>query len=204
MDTYALLQTAIAGWLNREDLTARIPDFITLFEARANRELRTQDMVQRVASTVSDEFFVAPDDWLETISFMRTSGSPPRRLSFMSVENSIAERALEPTGDVTHYTHIDGNFYLIPAPSEEITLELIYRAKIPALSDENTTNWLLTKSPDLYLYGSLVAAEPYLKNDARLPVWLGLTNQIFEAMRAETERAAYPQGSLNAKRRTFG
>lgn len=204
MDTYSTLKTAIAGWLNREDLTSRIPDFIELFEARANRELRTLAMLSIDTQTIAANPYTPPTDWLETVSFSRTSGSPPARLRFLSTEQYIAERALEPTGDTTHYTQMNGAFYLLPAPAESIDLELIYRAKIAALSDSAATNWLLTKSPDLYLYGSLVAAEPYLKNDARLPVWQAFADKIFEDMRLEAERAAYPQGALVAKRRTFG
>jgi hypothetical protein len=52
-------------------------------------------------------------------------------------------------------------------PSSTATIDLEYYTKIPALSDSNTTNWLLTKAPLVYLYGSLIAAEPFMMDDAR-------------------------------------
>lgn len=202
-EDYATLQTDIADWLNREDLTAKIPAFIRLFEARANRELRTHDMVKRSTALTDNGYFSVPTDWLETIALMLTSGCL-RPIEFVSVEKSFALRAERRSGPPTHYTHMDGKFFLIPAPTGEVDLELIYRGSIPTLSAENTTNWLLARSPDLYLFGALAEAEPYLKNDDRVALWQAKANKIITDMQYEADRASYPQGALVAKQRTFG
>jgi len=45
---YSALQTTIASYLGRTDLTAMIPTFITLAEARLQRELRTRPMLMQL------------------------------------------------------------------------------------------------------------------------------------------------------------
>ncbi|MNN98291.1 hypothetical protein D3C81_2176490 [compost metagenome] len=62
------------------------------------------------------------------------------------------------------------------------SLELTYRQRIPTLSVSNTTNWLLTNWPNAYLYASLLAATPFIMNDARLPVWGQLYTQAIEGI----------------------
>ena len=81
---------------------------------------------------------------------------------------------------------------------------MTYYAKIPALSGSNASNWLLARSPDVYLYGSLVAAEAFLMNDERLGVWKGATDEIVAGIRLEGEKAARPSGALQVRKRTFG
>jgi hypothetical protein len=215
-DTYLELQDTVADWLNRKDLNEKIPQFIRLFEARASRELRTHDMVKRATATVNSGYFVVPSDWRETIALLRTSNDL-RSLRFVSIENSFEERAryhgTNPCPPEI-YTQMDGKFFLYPAPQGDVDLELVYRASIPTLSNGVTdpmgndisvpTNWLLEKSPDIYLFGSLAEAEPYLKNDERVALWQSKADRIIASMQIEAERASFPQGALAMKRKTFG
>jgi len=203
LDSYTDLQASVADWLNREDLEDRIPDFIRLFEAKASRKIRTTDTLQRSNAVLSEGYFPVPLDWRETVAFMRLSVRP-YPLEFVSAERSYELRAQRRNGPATHYTQLGRKFYLIPTPAEEIELELLYRAAIPALTPEEPHNWLLGRDPDLYLYGTLAEAEPYLKNDERVGLWIAKRDEIFEEMRLEAERAAYPQGALAVKKRTFG
>jgi hypothetical protein len=203
-ENYTTLKSDIADWLNREDLTAQIPAFIRLFEARANRVLRTHDMVKRSTALTDNGYFSVPSDWLETIALLLTSGSLPQPLEFVSIEQSFALRAQNRNGLPTHYTHMDGKFFLIPSPATETNLELVYRGSVPALTTDAPVNWLLTRSPDLYLFGALSEAEPYLKNDERVALWQSKATQILGDMAYEAERASYPQGALKMKARTFG
>jgi len=81
---------------------------------------------------------------------------------------------------------------------------LIYYGKLSKLSTSNTTNWLLTLSPDVYLYGSLLQAAPYLQDDARIQVWAGLYQRGIEALNLADERGSMTGGALMARARTFG
>lgn len=204
--TYSDLQASIADWLNRADLTAVVPDFIALSEARFNRELRVAQMVKVATATVSDGYFAVPADHLQTISLRLTSPTNYHgKCEFVSIQR-LNELNGNPNLSNTsrYYSIVDGNFRLAPQPGGEVTLELTYYGKIPALSGGNPTNWLLTKSPDLYLYTSLMQAAPYLKDDERVGLWATAMGQAMEAMQLEAERAQFPEGKLNATRRTFG
>ncbi|TAE78733.1 MAG: hypothetical protein EAZ84_00410, partial [Verrucomicrobia bacterium] len=67
IDTYAELQSAIADWLDRQDMTAVIPSFISLAEADINRVLRDYRMEKRSTAQVDAQYSALPIDWLETI-----------------------------------------------------------------------------------------------------------------------------------------
>ena len=202
---YSELKSSIADWLNRADLTAVIPDFITLAEAQINRQLRTHDMIKRATATVTDEYFSVPTDWLET-NVLVNLGTYTIPMEYVDYERLNELKALFLTGDPRFYTMIDGKFLILPAATSAspANLEMSYYGKIPALSDSNTTNWLLTKSPDLYLYAALMQAEPYLKNDERVGLWAAAMQNSMENMRLEGERSKRPSGGLNANRRSFG
>ena len=203
--TFTDLKTSISSWLyDRADLTAVIPDFITLSEARFNRELRTSNMVARATADVSDGFFVVPTDWLETISLINTGSNPSVVMEPVSVQRLNELRTLSLTGSPRYYAMVDGAFQIYPAPSADISLALTYYKKVPALSTSNPTNWLLTKSPDLYLYGALLQAAPYLDEDGRIAVWAAAAQQTIENINMEATRAAYQRGGISATKRSFG
>ena len=63
--SYAELQTAMANWLIRDDLTNRLPEFIDLFEAEVNRRLRIQDMETRATATLTSgsDYLALPTDF---------------------------------------------------------------------------------------------------------------------------------------------
>jgi hypothetical protein len=205
LDTYAGLKTSIANWLNREDLTAQIPDFITLAEARFNRELRVNAMVQRDTTIATTAYVELPDDWLQHISVMITDPTNSySALTYIPVEEYYDLRNDGMTGQTRYYTIIDDNIALLPEPSGNITLEIVYYGKVPALSDSNTSNWLLARSPDLYLHGALIQAEAYLQNDERVPLWVAAVDKTIADMTLESERAKRPSGALAARKRTFG
>jgi hypothetical protein len=69
LDTFAGLKTTIADYLNRDDLTAIIPTFITLAEAKLNRKLRVRQMLKRATASVDSQYFAYPADWLQAKEF---------------------------------------------------------------------------------------------------------------------------------------
>ena len=206
LDSYSALQASIGSWLNREDLAALIPDLITMAEARFNRDLRLNEMLRRYTTTASSDYVTLPGDWLSHVSIVVTGDSSlSQPLQYLSNEEFNRVRLQELTGAFRYYTIQDNNIVLLPAMSSgSVALEIFYYAKIPALSDTNTTNWLLQRAPDLYLYASLMAAEAFLQNDERVAQWATGMKEVMESLRLESERAKRPEGALNARRRTFG
>jgi hypothetical protein len=138
--TYAELQTTIAGYLARSDLTTQIPDFIRLAEIRLRRDLRIRQMLTSTTIT---------------------------------------------------YTVLASTFKLAPVPDTGYTLTLIYSAAPPYLSDSNTSNTFMTVCPDLLLYASLLEAEPYLMNDARINTWGTMFDRAMSALTTSDEQGQY-------------
>jgi hypothetical protein len=180
---YSELQTSVASWLNRGDLSANIPDFITLAEAQLNTDLKTRSMETKVTlSTVAGTKTVAlPTDMLE-MRRLQVSGTYNQPLSYRSPDELSIDYASNMSAQPIVFTVVGGNIELAPIPDGVYTLELTYQQRIPALSVSNTTNWLLTNWPNAYLYGALVAATPFIMNDARIQVWAQLYSQAIEGI----------------------
>ena len=194
--TYTDLQSSVADWLNRSDLSAVIPTFIQLAEAKFNRELRTRDMLTR-SEAISLEL-----NYVDTPPQQPLAYVGPAEAKVLKANHIAPDSYSGGAGAVRYFTIIDGAFELLPAPISNVDLLLTYYAKVPALAS-NASNWLLTKSPDLYLYSALLEAAPYLKNDERIAVWAGARQKVIDDMRIESERASRPTTQIAARRRGF-
>ena len=172
ISTYAELKTAVANWLNRDDLTANIPDFITLCEARLNRVLRTRAMEGLyTASTIAGQRdYNLPPNYLQ-MRALRLNTSPLTVLEYVSPEIMDRVWAGSSGGKPVAYTIKANELFLGPSPDAVYTMEMDYYRKFDSLSAIITTNAMLTDNPDVYLYGSLLEAEPFIKNDSRIQVW---------------------------------
>jgi hypothetical protein len=205
LSTYAELKASVADWLNRSDLTSAITDFVSLAESQMERDLRTRQMIVRANATVNTEYSALPDDYLEAKSFKLTGTNPISPLVFQSI-NAMDDLQVSYTssGQPKYFCVIGGQIRVLPVPDTSYVSELIYYAKLSKLSNSNTTNWLLTLSPDVYLYGSLLQAAPYLQDDARIQVWAGLYQKGIDALNLSDERGSMTGGALMARARTFG
>ena len=204
LSTYSEIKSTIADYLNRADLTAVLPSFVTLAEAKFNRELRTRDMLVQAQETSSNQYVSLPTDFLQHYSLELDAASAQPPMDYIGPQEAKVLKAQNRTASTTYYyTVIDGAFEIIPAPGSDLDLRMVYYAKIPALSDSNTTNWLLSKSPDLYLYSALLEAAPYLKDDDRVQLWAAARQQVMDAMNLESERAMRSSIQLTARRRGF-
>ncbi len=165
LSTYDDLQSSVADWLERSDLASRIPDFIRLAEVQLNRLLRTNPQTLRATATISDPFSAIPSDHLETLAITLSDGTSQWDLLPSSLEQMAASAAEHPgTGKPRFWTQVGEQFQYFPAPDQAYTATLTYVRGIPGLSDTNTTNWLLTRFPDAYLFGALKEAGPFLRD----------------------------------------
>ena len=204
ISTYSELKTAVADWLNRADLTAAIPNFIQLAEAKFNRELRTRQQVKRAYATLSGQYIQIPTDWLEAIN-LQLNVTPVRVLDFVTLDQADrirANRYGETNADA--YTIVGEQLEVVPPVGANTEIDMTYYMKIPALSDGNPTNWLLTAWPNLYVYATLVHAAPYLREDERVALWKGMADQLLEEIRLSDERAKHSGGPLRARVRPIG
>ena len=170
--TYTSLKSSIAQWLHRTDLDSIIPDLIGIAEQRMNSDINARDMETAVTLyTVADsKTITAPDDIIESVR-MTLQTSPNRLLNYLAPEPLVTQFANQASGEPQAYTVYGSQFEFGPVPSSVYEIEYVYRQKIPPLSTENPSNWLLAKWPYVYLYGALLASAPYLGQDQRVVVW---------------------------------
>lgn len=172
--TYAELQSSIASWLARDDLTAYIPDFITLFEAAAARRLKVRLQESTTTLTPSSGVATIPTDYLGHRRVTWT-GSPIHDLSY--VAPPIYSGYLDAgTGIPTVFT-IEGSSLRV-APSDDTDLTFDYYARTAAVS--GSLNWLFTKHPDAYLFGSLCEANAFNKDVDAAGLWKARRDEIFD------------------------
>lgn len=202
--TYATLKTAIADFLNRDDLTSVIPTFIALAEADIQRKLRHWRMETRSTAQLDTQYSAIPADWIESIRFYLTTGETSR-LELISQAELIDRKQADGnvTGRPYYYAMTGSQFELYPVPDGLYTGELVYFGKVPTLSDSATTNWLLTHAPDVYLYGALIHSAPYLKDDARIQIWAALYQSAIDSLNDSSNDARHSGTGLRLKIRSF-
>ena len=172
ISTYAELQTAVANWLDRDDLSDRIPEFIALAEARINRVLRIRLMESKyTASTVAAQRnYALPTGYIQMRNF-QINTSPITPLQYVTPEIYDRLWGGSAGGTPQFYTIIANEIQLGPIPASVLTMEMLFYKRITALSGSNTTEAMLTDNPDIYLYGALMEAEPFIMNDERVGLW---------------------------------
>lgn len=164
--TYAGLQASIGDWLNRTDLFQVIPDMIHMAEAQMNRDIRCADMIATTTLTLNAASVALPSDFNGMVSIELPAGNNPLR--YEKPDGIRALRQLYSSAGTPFAWSVMGtNIETVPAPSGSFACPISYYQRIPSLTSSNTTNWLLTKHPEAYLYGALMQAAYYLKDDAR-------------------------------------
>jgi hypothetical protein len=198
--TYDELKTAIADFLNREDLTSAIANFVSLAETGINRRLRHWRMQKRSVAVIDAQYATVPSDWLSSMRFYTTdAGTRPLDLiSHAELLDRRSERN-DRVGRPTHYAVTGGQFEFFPTPDAAYNAELVYFARVPALSDVAPTNWLLTEAADVYLYGALTHSAPFLAEDARLATWAALYQSALDSLGAASDEARYSGVGLRMK-----
>jgi hypothetical protein len=189
---YSDLQSTIASYLARTDLTAQIPDFIQLAETRLRRELRLRQMLKVVTTTTTadDGTVELPSDFLQ-MRDLHINTNPIQVVEYISPSNFYRNTWSTSVGLPRQYTILAQEFQFAPAPDTNYTLQMMYYAAPPYLSNTNPSNVFLANCPDLLLYGALGEAEPYLMNDARLATWAQMYDRGLAALTVSDDQGEY-------------
>lgn len=186
ISNYSELQTAVANWLHRDDLSARVPEFIAMGEAVLNRKLRTVDMEARAtASMPTDSRYMGlPAGFLEMQSMYVQD--PIQEMVY--VEASVLRDYVdtETATGMPHLFTIKDEIELNCIPDQAYTLEMHYSKRYDIASD--STNWLLTNYPELYLHASLSAAALFVNDDARIGTIKALLSEGIEEVNTQEAR----------------
>lgn len=175
------LKTAVRAWL-AETNTNILPDsviedaigfveadLITGVWGPRGRPFRVLEM-QAVKSTTiiedGEEFVSLPDDFISMRYVYVTTSSEKQTLRYATPEDFVNSQL--DSGDSMFYTMSGGQIRVKPTLAEDDVVEMGYYQDIPALDSDETTNWLLARNPQAYLYGSLSHLSVYLDNDRKL------------------------------------
>lgn len=186
---YDGLKAAIADHLDDDGLSSQIEDFIDLAEARHKREIRIREMLTREALTVDARYVDLPTGYLEAKN-IRLLTTPVTVLLYRN-EHELNRVRSESTGKPTSYT-IHSQIEFDITPDSSYSGEIIFYKSLTALSDSNTSNDLLTRAPDVYLYAALLASAPFLLNDERIQVWGSLYKDAKDSLNTVDRRRPSP------------
>lgn len=197
--TYSELKTAVANWLHRADLTSYIPDFIAVAETMINDDVTIREMEKRATATADTTTrYLALPTRFRIMRRLQLNTSPISELDYIAhlQMNSVVKSG---SGQPIYYSVVGSEIEFDIKPSSAYTVEMSYIEKVQALSDSNTTNSILTNYPSIYLYGSLVAAEPYLANDQRITTWATLYQSAVDAANSSYNSGQHSAGPLTVR-----
>lgn len=200
---FAQLKTALSDWSDQgTSLDSYLEDFITLttdafnFGAQGMEPLRVREMLTTDDLTPTDGACALPSDYLEYRRVVEKA-SIRRELKYIApttVEQMYPDRAGGLSND---YTIIGDSLYMFPVSSNDI--ELTYYQMIPDLSNSNTTNWLLTKHPTLYLHGGLMQVGLFRRNDALIQRSVAMLQSYMAGLRRTGELAEYARAGTRIR-----
>jgi hypothetical protein len=197
--TFTTLKQDVQRYLERGNTLAsdpivfeQIPRLINLAERRIARELKIEGFINVVTGTLSSgqSVYPKPDRWRDTVSMSIGTGATfdNRKLLFSRVYEYLRSywpNALE-TDTPLFYSDYDYSHWLLaPTPDAEYPFEILYYELPPLLDESVQTNWITEYAPQLLLYGTLVEATPFLKNDERIPVWQSMYDRAAAMLNGE-------------------
>ena len=190
--SYTTLITAVADWLDRDDIDSGIETMVGLMESRLYRKLRIRFMESALSVAISNGVAAVPADFLEfKQAWLDTNPTQP----------------LEPVSIATLYNHYpvrsadsrplmvairEGNFEFGPYPDADHTLSGTYYARPTALSTSNENNWLTANAPDVLLYGTLLHTAAYVGDDERLATWTSAYDRLLDELNDQERTQRYP------------
>jgi hypothetical protein len=197
--TFTTLQEDVRRYLERGSTYAsdpvvyeQIPRLINLAERRIARELKIQGFINVVTGTLQTgvSVYAKPDRWRDTVSINIGTGAQNNTrkmlftrayeylLSYWPDRTATSRPIFYADYDYTHWLYA-------PTPDADYPFEVLYYELPPLLDDVVQTNWLTEYAPQLLLYGTLLEATPFLKNDERIPVWQSMYDRSAAMLNGE-------------------
>ena len=197
ISNYSELTTAVANWLDRDDLTLRIPEFIALAEAKFNRTLRLRSMEAKyTANTVAGQRNLAlPTGYIQMRNF-QVNTNPLTTLSYVTPEIYDRLWGGSTSGTPKFYTILANEISFGPIPATVMEVEMLFNKNFENLSGSTTTNWLITNAPDAYLYGAMMQAEPFIMNDERVALWGASLNKAVQELQEQDNKDRHSGSAL--------
>jgi hypothetical protein len=189
--TYASLVTDISSYLERTDTATleKIPTFIMLAEQVISSEIQFLGNLTVVTSTmnIGEPIIVKPARWRKTVSVNLIDNSQRQPVFLRKYEylRNYWPNATQ-TETPIYYCDYDYTHWLVaPTPDLAYNYEVLYYERVQPLDVTNQTNWFTQYAPQALLYGSLLQAMPFLKNDERIPMWQAQYDKVIATLKTE-------------------
>lgn len=185
LSTYAELQTSVAGWLHKDNLTSIIPDLIVLGEKRLFRTLRVREMETALSGTIASGVLALPSGYLD-LKFAYIDGTPVQNLGKAAASQIYAKYPYRASDATPALIGREGsNFIFGPYPDSTYTVKGIYYAEPTSVVTSPT---FFAEYPDAFLFAALCEASPYILNDPRIKVWETKLGQVVESINNQAKQ----------------
>ena len=189
--TYDSLVADVSSYLERTDTATleKIPTFIMLAEQIIASQIKFLGNLTPMQSTMTatQAIIDKPARWHKTVS-MNVVVAGKRQPVLLRKYEYLREYWPDATEtDVpAYYADYDYTHWLVaPTPAEDFVFEVLYYERVQPLDSSNQTNWFTTYAPQAMLYGSLLQAMPFLKNDSRMQMWQANYDAIMQTLKQE-------------------
>ena len=186
ISTYGELKTALVNWqYGAGTLNAVAGDLVTLAQGYLNRRLRTRYQITQtdISPTEVTYLYALPSNYLQ-VRHVTALAAIRRRLTYITLEGADAIYPERPSGEGAHYTIIGSNIQVFPTMDDDI--ELTYYASLAAFSQDEDTDWLLTRMPNLYLSACQMYAAEFLKDDAEIQKQATIVDMYIAMLNSES------------------
>ena len=201
--TYDSLVENIQSYLERTDQATlqKIPLFIMLAEQVIAAEIKFLGNLNVVESfmVANDPIILKPTRWHKTVSMNVTVDGQKYPVLLRKYEY-LREYWPDQTQTAVPKFYCDYNYenwLVAPTPATNYAFEVLYYERVQPLDSTNQTNWFTVYAPQALLYGSLLQAMPFLKNDERIPMWQAQYSAIMNTLKSEdTQRIGDRQATV--------
>ena len=202
--TYSTLKTLVANYLDREDLTSSVPNFVTSAQRKIERgdpigidrpiiskgDFKCMKAYATGALTSGSAYLTLPARYKTTQAFYVVSNSEYKLLNKKSLRAALTMfpdlSNDKDTPSIFATDDANSRFVLRATPDSAYTYHLYYFNYLSELSADGDTNWWTDNAWEMLLYGALMQAEPFMRNDPRIETWAGMLEQSIQGlMRSE-------------------
>lgn len=200
LDGFANLQTSVANWISRDDLTAQIPDFITLAEVRIGNDLRVRAMEKRsqMVTISGEEYYGLPAGYVQA-RHIKVATTSPHDLEYRtpeSIDLLNTQKLANGTGVPYYYTIAGNELRVLPRPDAVYTIELLFYATPDPLSTSQASNLVYEKYPNIYIYACLIEAATYVRDVEAAKGWGVMYGQAVQAAQTADSKDRHSGGAL--------
>jgi len=156
---YDTLTKAIEDWSHRDDLGTKIDTFLQLAETEIYSnpdeplQLLGMETYATASTTTTSRFLALPDNINLQKKIEITLDSYNYKIDYVSPQNLKSQESSP--GVPCQFTISNNQIEFDKIPDDTYTITVLYSRQPEPLSLTNQTNEVLTKYPNIYLYGAL-------------------------------------------------